>query len=78
MHLVGILAAVLHVLCGGTDIAGEGVGGGLQSSPSPSHHTVGTQGWILVGRGGGHSYITFDPSLTSPQVTSTHFFPRGT
>ncbi len=37
---VGILAAVL---CGG-----RGGGGGLQSSPSPSHHTVGTQGWILM------------------------------
>jgi len=35
---VGILAAVL---CGG-----RGGGGGLQSSPS--HHTVGTQGWILM------------------------------
>ncbi len=36
---VGILAAVL---CGGRG----GGGGGLQSSPS--HHTVGTQGWILM------------------------------
>ncbi len=34
-----IHAAVLCVLCGGIDIAGRG---GLQSSPSPSHHTVGT------------------------------------
>jgi hypothetical protein len=37
---IGILSAVL---CGG-----RGGGCGLQSSPSPSHHTVGTQGWILM------------------------------
>jgi hypothetical protein len=45
---VGILAAVLCVLCGGI----EAVKGGWQTSPSPSHYTVGTQGRMLVGGGG--------------------------
>ncbi len=45
---VSILAAVLCVLCGGI----EGLGGGWQASPSPSHYTVGTHGWMLLGGGG--------------------------
>jgi hypothetical protein len=64
---VGILAAVLCVLCGGI----EEVGGGWQTSPS--HYTVGTHGWILVG-GGCYSYIRFDSSLEVHNVF--HYVPN--
>ncbi len=50
---VGILAAVLYVLCGGI----EGVGGSGQT-PSPSQYTVGAHGWMLVGGGGGGAVVT--------------------
>jgi hypothetical protein len=39
----------------------EGLGDDWQASPS--HYTVGTPGWMLVGGGGCYSYIRFDPSL---------------
>jgi hypothetical protein len=44
----------------------------MQTPHSPSHPTVGMQGWMV---GGGHSYIIFD-SLTDNQLTQ--FISYGT
>jgi hypothetical protein len=59
---VGILAAVLCVLCGGIDIAGGR--GWFAELPLPFPPYCRNPRMDPEGGGGGHSYVTFDPSLT--------------
>ncbi len=49
----------------------QGVGGGWQASPSPSHYSVCIHGCMLVGGGGCFSYIRFDPSLAVSWLAHT-------